>query len=89
MENQPQYSDRYAHISAWGYFGYQLLFSIPIIGLIALICCALFAHNLNLRSFARSYFCGFIVAVVLIVILISVGGAMLQGLLEEFMYLLG
>jgi hypothetical protein len=89
MENQPQYSDRYAHISAWGYFGYQLLFSIPIIGLIALICCSLFAHNLNLRSFARSYFCGFIIVLVLIIILVSVGGAFLASVLDEIMTMLG
>jgi len=47
----------YKPISAWGYIGYQILYSIPIIGFIFLIINALGATNINVRNFARSYFC--------------------------------
>lgn len=41
----------------WGYFGYEILFSIPIIGWIIVIIFALTAQNHNLKNFARSQFC--------------------------------
>ena len=44
----------YRPLGAWGYYGYKLLFSLPIIGFIALIVCALGNSNINRRSFARS-----------------------------------
>ena len=66
-------------LTAWQYFGYQLLFAIPVFGTFALIAVALTASNLNLRSFARSYFCGFIIALALIVVIlvfvVVIGGA--------------
>ena len=66
--------EEYKPISMWGYFGYEILFSIPLIGL---ICLLIFAFggtkNKNLKNFARSYFCMFIVACVSIAILISLG----------------
>lgn len=60
--------DKYRPIGAWGYFGLTILFNIPLIGFICLIVFALSGSNVNRRSFARSYFCGFIVVVVLIVV---------------------
>jgi len=55
MNNIPE---EYKPISAWGYFGYQLLFSIPCIGFIVLCVFALGGtKNINLKNFARSYFC--------------------------------
>ena len=80
---QTQSSDRYRHISAWGYFGYQILFAIPIIGTICLIYCALCADNLNLRSFARSYFCKYVIIAIIIVILIPVIGTVLTGIFSK------
>ena len=50
----------YNPISAWGYFGYRLLYSIPVIGWIVLIVHALAASNINVRRHARSYFCTFL-----------------------------
>ena len=50
--------EEYKPISAWGYFGYQLLFSIPCVGFILLCVFALGGtKNINLKNFARSYFC--------------------------------
>ncbi|MCR5590643.1 MAG: hypothetical protein K6F73_03860 [Lachnospiraceae bacterium] len=72
----------YTPISMWGYFGYELLFSIPCIGFIFLIIYATSASNRNLRNFARSYFCYLII--VLIVCAIALFATMSAGLLGAF-----
>ncbi len=65
--------ERYRPISMWGYFGYQLLFSIPIIGFIILLVYAFGGNgNINVRNFARSYFCWLIIAVVIAVIVLII-----------------
>ena len=71
----------YAPISMWGYFGYELLFSIPCIGFIFLIVYAISAKNVNLKNFARSYFCYLII--VLIVCAIVFFAAMGAGVMGE------
>ena len=43
----------YTPITMWGYFGYELLFSVPFLGLV----------------FARSYFCVLIVFAVILIFL--------------------
>jgi hypothetical protein len=65
----------YQPISMWGYFGYEILFSIPCIGFI-LLCVFAFGgtQNKNLKNFARSYFCFLIIVLILIGLLIA-GGA--------------
>lgn len=56
----------YEPISMWGYFGYELLFSIPVIGFIVLLVFAFGgSSNINVRNFARSYFCLFIIVFIL------------------------
>ena len=62
-------------ISMWGYFGYQILFMIPIIGFILLIVFALGGtKNVNLKNFARSYFCVTIIVLVVVLIIAAMGG---------------
>lgn len=58
-------------ISMWGYFGYEILYCIPIIGQLLLIVNALAAKNRNVKNFARSYFCLFIVLAVVGAIVFS------------------
>ena len=68
--------DEYKPISMWGYFGYEILFSIPIVGFIVLIVLSINGKNQNVKNFARSYFCFTIIVLILLVILIvSVAGA--------------
>lgn len=55
-------------ISMWGYFGYEILFALPIIGWIILIVHAIGAKNVNVRNFARSYFCLLIILAVIFVL---------------------
>lgn len=80
IDVQQQIPDSHKPISMWGYFGYELLFSIPVVGFIILIVFALGgAANVNLRNFARSYFCYMIlvliVAVIIFVTIFAAGGA--------------
>ena len=75
--------EEYRPLSMWAYFGYQLLFSIPCVGFIILLVFALGgAKNINLRNFARSYFCYLIVMIIVIVILfLLIGGIAASGML--------
>lgn len=76
QNNQVNIPSEYKPISMWGYFGYQILFAIPIIGFILLLVFALGGtKNINLKNFARSYFCLFIIAIVIIVLLTIFGAA--------------
>ena len=59
--------EEYRPISMWGYFGYEILFSIPLIGFICLIVFSIGSKNVNKKNFARSYFC-FLIIVALVVI---------------------
>ena len=55
-------------MGAWAYFGYSILFAIPIIGYICLIIFSFNSSNINRRSFARSFFCGMLVFICLLII---------------------
>jgi hypothetical protein len=64
---------KFQPLTAWEYFGYSILFSIPFIGTIVLIIVAIGNENINLRSYARSYFCGIILVLILFVIFWATG----------------
>ena len=78
VQYQPQYNipysapripDEYKPLSPWAYFGYQLLFSIPLVGFILLIIFSCGgSSNINLKNYARSYWCALLVGVVLSII---------------------
>lgn len=84
--------ERFRPISGWGYVGYTLLFSIPVLGLILLIVFAISDKNINRRSFARSFWCfmllgliGFLVVFLLTINAISgLPGYGQMGALEQF-----
>lgn len=68
-------TEEYKPISPWGYIGYQILFSIPIIGF---ICILIYAFgdsnkNINLRNFAKSYIYVYLIIVLPLVILSIIG----------------
>ncbi len=80
MNNIPE---EYRPISMWGYFGYQLLFSIPCVGFIMLLIFAFGgSRNINLRNFARSYFC-FLILMVALILLLSITG-LTAGLMSGY-----
>jgi len=75
--NMPiQIPAEYKPISMWGYFGYQLLFMIPLIGFILLLVFALGGtQNKNLKNYARSYFCTAILVVFVIIMIVLIKAA--------------
>lgn len=72
----------YEPISMWGYFGYEFLFAIPVVGWIICISFAFMAQNHNLRNFARSQFCYLIIYLVIFCVLAGFGvlSAMVESL---------
>ena len=87
MENNIQNNnipEEYRPVSMWGYFGYEL-FSIPCVGFILLLVFSFGGtKNINLRNFARSYFCFMILMVILILVIALLAGA--AGLASATMY---
>lgn len=63
----------YEPIGMWGYFGYEFLFAIPVVGWIICISFAFMAHNVNLRNFARSQFCYLIIYIIIVCVLAGFG----------------
>lgn len=85
--DQSQLPEEYRPISMWGYFGYEILFSIPVIGFICLIVFALGAKNVNKKNFARSYFCYTIICLVIFIVVFAI--AMLTGATESLAQVIG
>ena len=65
---------QYRPLGAWAYFGYSLLFSIPIVGFILLIVFSCSSANINRRNFARSYWCWLVIAAIAIAVTVAVSG---------------
>ena len=57
-------------ISSWGYIGFNILWGIPVIGWIVWLCHALGAKNKNVKNYARSIFCSFLLSVIVIGLLV-------------------
>lgn len=74
MEENQNIPSQYRVLSAWSYFGYNLLFSIPLIGFICAIIFAFDDTNLNRRNFARSYFCGLLIAIIVLIVFAVIFG---------------
>ena len=75
LPNTASIPEEYQPISMWGYFGYQILFAIPCVGLILLLVFSFGGtKNKNLKNFARSYFCMLIIGVILVAIVMAIGG---------------
>ena len=68
---------KYRPLGAWKYFWLNVLFSIPVIGFIFLIVFACSGKNINRRSYARSFFCGLIIGLIVLAVIVVVGGVML------------
>lgn len=75
-------SDSNSPLSPWAYFGYNILFNIPVIGWIIALILAFSANNINLKNYAKSFFCVYIIAIVIILVLVflSLSGAILLPL---------
>ena len=68
-----QWPSKYKPLAAWAYFGLQILFAIPVIGFIFLIIFTFNGSNINRRSFARSYWCVWLIGLIAISVLAATG----------------
>ncbi len=75
MEEQNNIPSQYKPLSAWAYVGYNILFAIPLVGFICLIIFAFDSSNINRRNYARSFFCVYLILVIIIVAILVLGGA--------------
>lgn len=78
-----RYHPEYRPLSPWAYFGYTLLYTIPIIGFIFLIIHSVSDDNLIRRNFARSYWCVLLVALIISAISGVIIGTMGSGVFYE------
>lgn len=78
-EPEPVVPEENRPLGPWAYFGYGLLFSIPVIGFILLIILSFAGKNVNRKNFARSYWCWAILAIALILISVVI---LLTGVLR-------
>ena len=68
-------------LSPWSYFGLGILYALPLLGWIFLIVRAIGSANINRRNYARSYFCVYVLAIILGVLLTITG--VLSGLTQS------
>lgn len=74
----------YKPIKAWGYFGYNILFAIPLVGFIFLLVYALGGtSNINLKNYARSFFCVFILSLIILLVVFVL--AMMFGISDSYL----
>lgn len=73
--------DSHKPISAWGYVGYEILYAIPIVGLVLAIIFSITAKNRNVKNFAKAQLIMLVIGIVLFAILTALG--MMKGLTPE------
>lgn len=74
---QPQNNipEAYKPVTAWGYVGWNLLFSIPIVGFIVALVFALGGtSNINRKKYAQSKFCEALLAIIIVLVVYFVFG---------------
>ena len=76
MEQNESIPSNLKPISAWGYIGYRLLFSIPIVGIICLIIFSLNNEKINRRNLARSYLLMILIGIIIMLLVLVIAGAM-------------
>lgn len=89
IEKKEDLPEKFRPLGAWAYFGYGLLFSIPVVGFVFLIVFSFSGTNINRRSYARSYWCWTILLAALfliafLILLFTGGFAALIALLSQY-----
>ena len=65
--------EEYRPLSPWAYVGYSFLYAVPFVGFIFLVINSFRGSNVNRRNFTRSYFCIWMLILVIYVILALCG----------------
>lgn len=81
QEAKPEIPFEYKPISAWGYVGWNLLFGIPVVGFIILIILSVGGtKNKNLKNYARSFWCLYLLLLLTIVIALIISGGKIMNM---------
>lgn len=83
----PRIPPEYKPMSPWAYFGWSLLYSIPFVGFVLLIVMSFAPRNKNHKNFTRSYWCGALIVLALVVVVLLLAFA-LGGGIEGIGYML-
>ena len=82
----PRIPPEYKPLSPWAYFGWSLLYSIPFVGFVLLIVMSFAPRNKNHKNFTRSYWCGALIVLGLVVMILLLAAAV--GGIGELQYIL-
>ena len=69
MDQPNNIQNEYRPLSAWGYIGYNLLFAIPLVGVICMIVFALDSSYIARRNYARSFLIWMLIGILLSIII--------------------
>lgn len=59
---------KYRPMGAWSYFWHSILYAIPVLGWVCLIWGACSDRNINRRSYARTYFVAWAIAILMVAV---------------------
>ena len=76
---EPTIPSKYKPLSAWAYVGYNLLFTIPIVGFIFLLIFSFSDENINRRNYARSFFCSILLILPVCIIIIVLASIVMNS----------
>ena len=84
-----KYHGKHYYLGAWGYVLLDILYVLPVIGLICLIVHSFSDKNENRRHYARSYWARLLLMIVILAIVIGAlylfaGGGVFQNLENAF-----
>ena len=68
-------------ISPWGYIGYEILYAIPVVGLVLAIIFSITSKNKNLKNFAKAQLIMIVIGIVLFFVLTALG--LMKGMTPE------
>ncbi len=68
---KPVIPPEYQPLGAWRFFWLQVLFSLPIVGLVFLIIFSFSNGNLSRRNFARSHWCGYLILAIALAVILT------------------
>lgn len=74
--------EKYRPLGAWTYFWLSVLFAVPIVGFIFLIIFSFNDSNINRRSFARSYWCAYLIVAIALAVMLIFAAILGVGLIE-------
>ncbi len=88
IRTEDELPEQFQLIHGWGYVGYSILFSLPVVGLIFMIVFALSNKKLNRMYFARFFFCQLLISVIvfILVFLVLLFTGTLQQIITNFPY---